>query len=229
MSKSISLVRSLVICFAAALFLTPLVAYSQTALGTLDNPAKTVTRDNGEMRVYLGEIWQASKDTFYPLSVSFLDAEHHERFMRGENQEVALEDFTALVLRTEAGVVTLAGAELNAATLHNLPNRSAGALCGDIIARGMVEYRPGEFYLVNFHRDISFSNNAIPGDGDIWPCQTTTCAVDVFDECDDFAIGGCGGPTCVNLCRDRDCNFQITNAQCAEYIVPFGLDLCICI
>lgn len=194
---------------------------------TLKEPAELITRENGEIRIPQPVPWTATDGTIYPVSVEFSDRAHYVAILETGKESIAIEDLVALVVRTVDGVVTFSATDIQQGILHELPSLATGPLCGGVAARGVAKVAEDGFVVVSFHDKI-FQGNHFGDDTNPWSC-TASCAGDIFSECDSFAMGGCGGPGCVNACKDADtCEVTVFHLSCIVYPIPFGLDLCIC-
>lgn len=183
-------------------------------------------RDGGEVRIEVDEVRTTAQGISFGVRIDLVDDSDLAQVLAKGSAGVDSADLAFVVIRGEAGPETLLPA--STPSLDEWFARSAGPLCKGIWGRGLWEYRPDHWAAISVWRQSGRGREPW-GDGGNWSCGNDTCSGDVFGECDVFAIGGCGGPDCLTVCRDHDCNVETIPSTCQAYEVPFGIDLCICI
>lgn len=183
-------------------------------------------RASGEIRIAVAEKYFDNQGEPYRLVLSFPDRGHFEAAVADPFEPIALAAFDNILVRQRSGEILemqRAGGKRAMATQDFL-GQAESAVCGSILLRAMVELPSGVLMGVNVHATperiqpfrLGFDKNTIPGE----------CAYDVFDDCDTWAIGGCGGPDCVITCHIGGFVFNIIG-RCRENDI-FGPNTCSC-
>ena len=181
---------------------------------------------SGEIRVDLAQNLVDRDGNTYRVSLAFASRADYERAWP-EVDRVNFEKLDNWLLRPATGQTkTLKRGEGKAAlSFRQILPQAESAICGDTILRSFTTLPSGIEMGVNLHaapsrikpHKVSIAKNTLPGD----------CNYDVFDDCDTFAIGGCGGPNCVWSCRFAGTTYFF-NGLCIEEEV-FGFNTCTCL
>ncbi len=180
-----------------------------------------VERASGEIQV-LKEV--VSADGFpYRVSLAFADRGSYEEALALRIGEVSLGRLDVVWLRGDGGKIETYSVD-DGTSLKDLDSLANGNLCGDVFARGTVKLASGLTMGVSLHaggvRDASTG--------------VVTLAVahkkfrdDIYGDCDFFAAGGCGGPTCYNHGIDTTGQAWSYKGDCRELEI-WGPNTCYC-
>ncbi len=180
---------------------------------------------SGEIRVELKKTLRDKHGDVYRVSLAFANQDDFDRGW-SEVGTLDLELVEKFLIRPSTGrsQAVKRGQDKSAASFEQILARAESAVCGDTVLRGFTTLPSGVEIGINLHaaasrikpHQISLGKNTLPG----------SCTLDIFDDCDTWAVGGCGGPNCVNACRflGETVTFQ---ALCVEEEV-FGFNTCAC-
>ena len=181
---------------------------------------------SGEVRVELKKTLKDRHGDVYRVSLAFADRDDFDRAWP-EIETLDLERVEKFLIRPSTGRTQAfkRGQDKSAASFEQILARAESAVCGDTVLRGLTTLPSGVELGINLHaaasrikpHRISLGKNTLPG----------SCNLDVFDDCDFWAAGGCGGPKCVNICRFGG-ESKTIEAQCVEEEV-FGFNTCACV
>ncbi len=221
--------RTMLLALACALALTALPASATDVLVDAEIPRDRWTvRDSGEIRVSLDDARTTAGGIPYRVTLAFMSLDDYEAALGIGETRLTLQDLDAVVYFGEEGHDYLLKTKLPA-SLDELLKLTRGTVCSNVLGRGMVMLAREIPMVVDVRSDPELLRNGPWGDGDNWPCGTSTCQTDVFDDCDGFAILGCSGDPCLNLCRDADCNIDLFPSSCGRMSVPILPDPCVCL
>ncbi len=182
-------------------------------------------RASGEIRIELDKTLMDRKGDAYRVSLAFANRDDFDRAW-SEIGTLDLEQLDSFLIRPSTGRTQALkrGQGKSAASFEQILARAESALCGDTVLRAFKTLPSGVEIGINLHaaasrikpHQVSLGKNTLPG----------SCTFDIFDDCDTWAAGGCGGPNCVNACRFLG-QTQTFEALCVEEEV-FGFNTCAC-
>ncbi len=200
----------------------PSTAFSvKTAMSGGDITVKT----GGEIRVDLSKNLVDPEGDTYRVSLAFTSRDDFER-ARPELDLIDFDELDNWLFRPATGRAQALkrGESKSAVSFWQILAKAESAICGDTILRAFTTLPSGIAMGVNLHaapsrikpHKVTIAKNTLPGD----------CNYDVFDDCDTFAIGGCGGPDCVWSCRFMGITSTF-EGNCIEEEI-FGFNTCTC-
>ena len=181
-------------------------------------------RDSGEIRVHLRDNLRDGQGNVYRVSLAFANRDEFEQAWP-EVDRVDFEKLEAMMIRPATGDTHSLKRERGDESFQQILDKAESAICGDTILRAFTTLPSGISMGVNVHAAPSrikphkalLAKNTLPG---------SECDYDVFDDCDTFAIGGCGGPDCTWSCRWMGVTTTV-DGKCIEDEV-IGWNTCTC-
>lgn len=186
-------------------------------------------RQSGEIRVKVPRVFADPDENLYTLTLAFESRGRYEAALESPFGKLELADFAVFLVRRETGELDTFVNRKNEGkqlSFGRLLESAESAICGNTILRTWTQLGNGiemgvsvqaSYERIKPHR-VGSEKNTIP----------ISCRFDVNDDCDHWAINGCGGPLCVNRCTDPifDITFDLLG-DCVEEEV-FGFNTCAC-
>jgi hypothetical protein len=190
-----------------------------------------IHRQGGEMQIQVPRTYKTEGGALYRISLVFMNEEDYRSFSaRKIKYRISLQDLDWFTFFVEDRVLVSYEKESMIASLDEVFAAASASLCGDVVAKGIIEIFPEIFIGVNIHSRLFSPAPDDPHGKSLPPpghCEEG-CELDVTNECDFFAIGGCGGPTCIIACITEDCKPFGGAGNCNVVEVPIFPDFCLC-